>query len=137
MSAARPLALALLLASAALPARGADFDELKQQGRLRVVVWKQNLAELFDPTGAGSGFEKELLDGFAGLERIRLEIVAVDGIDDRIPALLKDKADLVAGGVVATEARRKLIDFTAEVFPVRHVAACARMTMITITTAAA
>jgi len=117
------LAVLLLVTASAM---AGDLDEIRTRGTLRVVVWKNNMPEMLSVAGSGSGFEKELLDGFATLERLKVEIVPVDTIDERIPALLADRADVVAGGVVATEARRKLIDFTGEVFPVRHIAASSK-----------
>ena len=45
----------------------------------------------------------------------------MDGWDELIPALLKDRGDLVAGGFTATDTRRRQIAFTAETFPTRSV----------------
>lgn len=106
---------------ATLSAVAGDLDEVRARGRLRVAVWKDNLPELFDPRAGGAGIEKEFLDGFAALQRLQLEVLPTDAIDDRVQAVLDGRADVVAGGVVATAARRKLLDFTGEVFPIRHV----------------
>lgn len=111
----------LLSAAAAVAAPPGDLDEIRASGRLRVAVWKDNLPELFDARPGGAGIEKEILEGFASLQRLQVEVVTTDAIDDRIEAVIDRRADVVAGGVVATAARRQLLDFTLEVFPIRHV----------------
>jgi ABC-type amino acid transport substrate-binding protein len=47
--------------------------------------------------------------------------VLVSAWDALIPGLLDRKGDLIAGRFTDTAARRKLIDFTTEVFPTRNV----------------
>jgi histidine transport system substrate-binding protein len=71
--------------------------------------------------GSLPGFEREMIEGFATLHRLKVEFVAVRSGGERIPALLADKGDVAGGGLIITEARRKLADFTSEVFPTRHV----------------
>ncbi len=98
-------AVAVLVPAAA--ARAADLEDVQKQGLLKVVVWSDNLPELFAVgKGAASGLEQELLEGFANLHKVRIQVVAVPGLDDRLPALLKGEGDLVAGGLVNTESRR-------------------------------
>jgi membrane-bound lytic murein transglycosylase F len=108
----------LVVAASAAPAQ--DLPELKQRGALRVIVDSSNLPERFN-TGPGEpGLEKELLQGFATLQGVKLEVVTVDNIEARLQALNAGKGDVVAGTVV-TESRRKLVAFTSEVLPSRHV----------------
>lgn len=114
-----------LLAAAALLAAGwasaADLPAVRQRGALRVVVARAEQPEMFNLGTAGEpGFERELVDGFAKAQKLRLEVVSVPRYDDRIPALLEDKGDLITG-IVATEARRQQIDFALEVMPTRRV----------------
>ena len=116
-------ALLLLVLPASAPvARAWDLDEVEKRGTLRVVVWTENLPELFEVKSgsASTGLEQELLQAFATLHKLKLEVVPVATLDARIPALLKGQGDLVAGGLVDTEQRRKVVDFTAELFPIRH-----------------
>lgn len=61
-----------------------------------------------------------MLEGFARLHKLRFEVVGVDHWEEAIPMLLQKRGDVLAG-VNTTEARRKLIDFTAELLPARHV----------------
>ena len=60
-----------------------------------------------------------MLEGFARLKRLKLEVVPVKAFSDRIPALLRGDGDVIVG-LVDTAERRKQVDFTAEVLPVRH-----------------
>ena len=38
----------------------------------------------------------------------------------RIPALVEGRGDVVAGGLAATSSRREQVEFTAEIFPIKH-----------------
>jgi membrane-bound lytic murein transglycosylase F len=117
MSSAATAALVLL----ALPASPVDLAEIQARGSLRVIAAEGEQPEMFDFDGdpAKPGLEREMLEGFASLKRLRLEVVPVKAFADRIPALLKGDGDVVVG-LVDTAERRKQIDFTAEVLPVRH-----------------
>jgi peptidoglycan lytic transglycosylase F len=103
-------------------ARSADLEEIRARKTLRVLVWSGGASELFAKNpGEPPGFEREILDGFAAVERLGIEVVPHASLDEVVSALAAGKGDMIAGGLVATEARRKLIDFTTEIFPIRHV----------------
>jgi membrane-bound lytic murein transglycosylase F len=112
-----------LALAAALPVAAADFADVKARGTLRVIVMPLSAADEFFPIPAGArpGFDREVLDGFAGLHRIKLEVVPVEGWDNLIPALLQGRGDMIAGRFTVTDTRLKQIAFTSEVFPSRNV----------------
>jgi membrane-bound lytic murein transglycosylase F len=114
--------LALALA-ATIPSTAADLADAKARGTLRVIVMPLSAADEFFPIpqGARPGFDREVLDGFAGLHRIKLVVVPVEGWDNLVPALLQGRGDLIAGRFTVTDARLKQIAFTSEVFPSRNV----------------
>jgi polar amino acid transport system substrate-binding protein len=86
------------------------------------AVLDPNRPEFFtDRPGLPPGFDHEILQGFADLQRLKLDVVPVATWDALIPALLSGKADVLAGRLTATDSRRKSIDFTTEVFPYRLV----------------
>ena len=116
------LALVFALATA-LPAAAADLADVKARGALRVIVMPLSATDEFFPVPAGArpGFDRAVLDGFASLHRIKLEVVPVEGWDNLIPALLQGRGDVIAGRFTVTEARLKQIAFTSEVFPSRNV----------------
>jgi membrane-bound lytic murein transglycosylase F len=118
----KTLALACALA-AAIPAGASDLAEVKARGALRVIVMPLGPADEFFPVPASAraGFDREVLDGFARLHRIKLEVVPVEGWDNLIPALLQGRGDVIAGRFTVTDARLKQIAFTSEVFPSRNV----------------
>jgi ABC-type amino acid transport substrate-binding protein len=74
------------------------------------------------------GFDREILEGFARLHRLTLETVPVTGWDQLVPALQAGRGDLVAGRFTTTEERRRLVNFTVEVFPTRNVVVTRRPT---------
>lgn len=114
---------AALIPLLAGPAPAEDLDAITKRGALRVlavVIAEEPFFVSLKP-GAPPGFDQEMLDGFAKLHRLRLEIVPISGYDALIPALLKAKGDVIAGAFTATEARKKQIAFTEEVFPTRNV----------------
>ena len=117
-------ALALAgLASAAGFGRAQDL-ELKAPGTLRVIVGNGDLPELF-VADRPEGLEREMLEGFARLHGLRIQAVIAPR-QERIPWLLEDRGDVVAGGMAMTPERRKLVAFTAETFPIRHAAVTRR-----------
>src|SRR5262249_42658585 len=71
--------------------------------------------------GPGKGFDAEILAGFARLQALNVDLVPVETWDGLVPALLKGKGDVIAGGFTNTAARRAQIAFTVEVFPTRDV----------------
>lgn len=121
----RPVSCALLAALAMPPASGAraDLPEVQKRGALRVLVMLDTRRPEFFSLKPGSppGFDQEVLEGFARLHHLKLEVVPVPSWDALVPALLDGKGDLIAGRFTDTETRRKLIDFTTEVFPTRNV----------------
>lgn len=118
-----PLAFAVLgLAGAAPPAAG-DLADVKKAGTLRVLVHPDvRRPEFYAPGNADRpGFDHEVLEGFAGVQRVKLEIVKAPAWDALVPALLEKKGDVIAGRFTSTDSRRKVISFTSESFPYRLV----------------
>src|SRR5262245_53554540 len=113
---------AAVLAGSALAAgpAHADLAEIKARGSLRVLVSADEQAEMYAVSPGGApGFDREILDGFAGLQRVRVETV-VRPFEDIIGALLKGQGDVIVG-LVNTEARRRQLGFSVELLPTRLV----------------
>jgi ABC-type amino acid transport substrate-binding protein len=107
-----------------------DLAELKKVGVLKVIAQKDEAPEMFAFGNAASpGFEREMIEGFARLHGLKVEAVAVRLSDDRIPALTRGEGDVIIG-IVDTAARRKLIDYTSEVIPARHLALSRKPTVL-------
>lgn len=113
-----PLAATAALAAAAPAA--ADWPEVRQRGALRVLAVHEDLFFSLKE-GAAPGFDREVLEGFAQLHKLKLEVVQLAGWDAMIPSLEAGKGDLIAGGYAITEERQKKVAFTSEVFPSRKV----------------
>jgi membrane-bound lytic murein transglycosylase F len=89
-------------------------------GMLRVLVAADEMPEIFAfAAGAKPGLEREMIENFAKIRRLQLQVVPVRNFDQMIPMLLKGDGDIIAG-IVDTDNRRKQISFTAETYPVRH-----------------
>lgn len=101
-------------------AEGRDLAEVKKAGKLRVLAVHEDIFFSLKP-GQAPGFDREVLDGFAQLHRIQLEVVPLAEWSGMIPALLEGRGDVIVGGYAITDARRKQIEFSAEVFPSRKV----------------
>jgi ABC-type amino acid transport substrate-binding protein len=108
------LALALLLPAPDLP-------EITARGTLRVLSVVRNQADDFMSAQPGRGFDREVLEGFCNLHKLKLEVIPLKNWGDLIPALQQGRGDLIAGRFNVTASRREQIEFTAEVFPSRHV----------------
>jgi ABC-type amino acid transport substrate-binding protein len=102
-------------------AAAADLDAIAARGSLRVLVGAGEEPVWFSVNGGDApGFEREVLEGFARLHKVRFEAVVVEEWADAIPTLLQGKGDLLAG-VNDTPERRRQVDFTAELLPARNV----------------
>ncbi len=116
-----PAALALLVLASVARLSALDLDEIEKRGTLRVLAVVRNQPDEFVTMKPGVGFDREVLDGFARLHRLGLEIIPEASWDHLIPALQQGKGDLIAGRFTVTDSRRRLVEFTAEVFPTRNV----------------
>jgi len=115
------LLAAALVGSLVGPLSAADLPAPSFAGRLRVLVSSDEMPEVFSFRGGDApGFERELLEGFARTQKLELQVVQVKNWEQIIPMLVKGDGDLIVG-IVDTEARRKRISFTKEIYPVRHV----------------
>jgi ABC-type amino acid transport substrate-binding protein len=114
------LALTGLVAAAAA-AGAADLPAVKTRGALRVLAVHIKEPDVFFQFSGRPGFDRELLEGFAALHRVRLEPVAVASWEDLVPALLAEKGDVIAGGFTVTAERERRVAFTREAFPSRNV----------------
>lgn len=125
------------LALAVLPtAAGADLAEVKASGKLRVLYVPSVASsdDFLDERSADRpGLDRELLEGFAALHKVKVEYVTVAGWDDLAPALVKGRGDLVSGRYSVTEGRRKLVAFTSDVFPTRHLVVTRKPTPVVAT----
>lgn len=109
---------------AAFSAAALDLAEVQQRGTLKVlaVVIAEEPQFLSQAPGTPPGFDHEMLEGFARLHKLKVEIVSIPSYDALIPALLKGRGDVIAGGFTATDTRKKQIAFSEEAFPTRNVA---------------
>ena len=109
------------LLTLAFRAPAADLPDIVNSGVLRVIVAADEAPETFSlGSGGDPGFERELLDGFARLHKLRVIPVTAAGYAERIPMLQRGEGDVVAA-IFDTPDRRKLVDFTAEVMPTHNV----------------
>lgn len=117
------LSLALGGLTPSSTAIASDLARIQERGTIRVlaVVTLEETYFVSQQAGRPPGFDLEILQGFAELHKVKVEVLPVAGWDALIPSLRGDRGDLIAGGFTSTESRRKEIDFTVEVFPTRSV----------------
>ena len=116
-----PLALAWIVALAAPSTSSGDLAEIQARGSLRVLASAdEDPAWFAAEEGPRPGFEREVLEGFARLHKLRFERVPVVRWEDAIPMLLHGQGD-VLGGISATDDRRLRVDFSVELLPARSV----------------
>src|SRR5262245_41864754 len=98
----------------------ADTALTRVPGRLRVLVSADEMPEVFAfEAGAKPGLEREMIESFARINRLQIQVVPVKNFEQIIPMLLRGEGDVITG-IVDTDGRRKQIAFTAETYPVRH-----------------
>ena len=118
------LASTLVLAGLGLAglAESADLADIKTRGALRVIIAADESPDTFALTGGvRPGFERDLMERFAQLHALRLEVVRAPGYAERIPMLLRGEGDVIAA-IFDTPDRREKVAFTAEVIPTHNVA---------------
>ncbi len=117
------LALTLgIMGAAASFATANDLADVKTRGALRVIIAADESPDTFALTaGTRPGFERELMERFAQLQGVKLEVVRAPGYADRIPMLLRGEGDVIAA-IFDTPDRRERVAFTAEVIPTHNVA---------------
>jgi membrane-bound lytic murein transglycosylase F len=115
----RLMSLAVAALISAVTAGAADLPDFKKTGELRVLVVDGSPVFVSLSPSAPPGLEREILDGFAQLHGLKVRLVEIDTWANLVPALVRGRGDLAAGGVTDTPARRAHIDFTSEVFPTR------------------
>jgi ABC-type amino acid transport substrate-binding protein len=109
-------------ASAALVSESADLADVKTRGALRVIIAADESPDTFALVPSSRpGFEREILERFAQLQGVKLEVVRAPGYGDRIPMLLRGEGDIIAA-IFDTPDRRERVAFTAEVIPTHNVA---------------
>jgi ABC-type amino acid transport substrate-binding protein len=120
----------LLVGLGSVMAAPLDLGEIKERGTLRVLAHFDVLRpEFLSNNPAAPGFDYELLQGFAALQRLKLEVIEVSGgSDSRLAALEGGRGDVVAGRLAALPERRKRFGLTVEVFPARFVLVTRRPT---------
>ncbi len=129
-----PLLLATALAAgASAKAAAADLGAIRRSGVLRVLVVDGSPAFFALKAGAEPGLDREFLEGFARLNKLKLKALEVGSWDALVPGLLADQGDLIAGGVTVTPGRSKQIAFSVEVFPTRHVVVTRKPTRVVTT----
>ena len=118
----RTLAAVLATAVMAAGAGAADLGEVKTRGALRVIIAADESPDTFALTaGPHPGFEREIMERFAQIAGVRLDVVRAAGYGDRIPMLLRGEGDVIAA-IFDTPDRREKVAFTAEVIPTHNVA---------------
>jgi membrane-bound lytic murein transglycosylase F len=111
-----------LTAGGAFASGGADLPDVKTRGALRVIIAADESPDTFAlVAGTRPGFERDLMERFAQLQDIKLEVVRAPGYADRMPMLLRGEGDVIAA-IFDTPDRREKVAFTAEVIPTHNVA---------------
>lgn len=116
-----PTAGLLVVLAAATALSAGDLPDLVKRGSIRIIAAADEDPMMFSfAAGTSPGFEREMAEGFAMLHKLKLDPVAAKTYDDRIPTLTRGDGDVIIG-IIETEERRKLVAFTVEVLPARHV----------------
>ena len=79
-------------------AAAADLAGIKARGSLRVLAAADEDPVWFSlRAGPSPGFEREVLEGFARLHKLRFEAIPVARWEEAIPMLLRQDGDVVGG----------------------------------------
>mgnify|MGYP002639779947 CR=1 FL=1 len=96
-----------------------DFDAIKKRGKLRIIIPANIGGGRYLPrNGSPVSEQHEIVEAFAQFHHLIPELIIAENFGDMIPALADGRADIVAGNLTITEARRKNIEFS---IPLAHV----------------
>jgi membrane-bound lytic murein transglycosylase MltF len=112
-------AVAVFLLFFMASAAHADLADVRKRTQLRVLVAEGTPRFFSWKAGTAPGLEREILQGFARLQRVDLAIVPVASRAALLPALIKGEGDVAAGGLCTEDAAD--VDYSSEVLPSRYV----------------
>lgn len=96
-----------------------DFEQIRQRGRLRIVVPANVGGGRYLPRqGSPVSQQYEIAEAFARFHGLVPEPVIAESFADMIPLLVDGKADIVVGNLTVTDRRRQKIAFS---IPLDHV----------------
>ncbi len=96
-----------------------DFEQIKQRGKLRIVVPANVGGGRYLPRkGSPVSQQFEIAEAFARFHDLVPELVISESFADMIPLLVEGKGDIVVGNLTVTDSRRKKIAFS---IPLDHV----------------
>lgn len=96
---------------------GTETVELPE---LRVCV-RPNPGFFEKTPSASAGLEVDLLSSFAEEQGVAMEVTWLDSFGELIPAVVEGRCDIGSAGVMITEERARVVDFSEPYFPVRVV----------------
>ena len=83
-----------------------DFDQIKQRGRLRIVVPANVGGGRYLPRkGSPVSQQFDIAEAFARYHGLVPELVITESFSDMIPLLVDGKADIVVGNLTVTDSR--------------------------------
>lgn len=116
-----------LLLSACSPGPGeqaGDLDAIRDGGVLTVATRNAPTTYYIDRDGRPAGPEHSLASAFAESLGVEAEFVVYDSVTEMLEAVTRGRADLAAGGLTLTEARRDGFDFGPAYRSVRQQVVC-------------
>ena len=103
------VAIGLLVFSENAFARG--FEQIKQQGELRVLYWS-GFESYLPRAGAPLQQDQAAMTAFAKLHGVAVNFIAIEQFEGLLPALKEGKGDVLATNLTVTSARVQGVDFT-------------------------
>ncbi|MBW1980103.1 MAG: membrane-bound lytic murein transglycosylase MltF [Deltaproteobacteria bacterium] len=87
-----------------------ELDTIKARGKLRVLM-RNNATCYYEGAHGPTGFEYDLVRGFADYLGVKVVPVVTDKLQEMVPSLLRGDADLIAAGFSRTLERRLRLSF--------------------------
>ncbi len=125
------LSLVLLVTAALLPCcrercadreyiEKGDLEELKERGRLRILVPATRDNEMLPRQGPPLEFKEEMAREFARQAGMAPMLVYVDRYDELLDKLVQGEGDMVAANLTVTEGRKRKAAFTSPLMLVKE-----------------
>jgi len=88
-----------------------DLEEVLARGELTVIT-RNSPTTYYEAADGDSGFEHDLIKGFADSLGVKFNLVFADKFSDILPTVTNGHADFAAAGLSITESRRDIVKFT-------------------------
>lgn len=97
-----------------------DLDSIKKRGKI-ILLTENSASTYYLYRNQFRGFDYELVKAFARHLGVKLEVIAMDDVDQMFEKLNNGEGDLIASNLTVTKERQSVVSFSEPVYKTRQV----------------